>query len=141
MQRLFFLTVFFFLAMHLQAQTPDDILIKNTLAQQTIAWNAGDLEKFMDGYWHSDSLMFIGKSGYSYGWQNVLKNYKKNYPDTVAMGKLDFKLITVKRLSGLYYSVVGKWHLKRFAGDEGGSFTLLFKKIKKKWLIIQDHSS
>ena len=141
MQKLLFLTAFFFATFYTQAQTADDILIRNTLAQQTDAWNAGDLEKFMDGYWRNDSLMFIGKSGYSYGYGNVLKNYKKNYPDTVAMGKLDFKIITVKRLSVLYYSVVGKWHLKRYAGDEGGSFTLLFKKIKKKWVIIQDHSS
>ena len=141
MLKLLFFTTLFFASFYTQAQTADDILVRNTLARQTVAWNDGDLEKFMDGYWRSDSLMFIGQSGYTYGWQNTLKNYKKNYPDTAAMGKLDFELITVKRLSVLYYSVVGKWHLKRTAGDEGGSFTLLFKKIKKKWVIVQDHSS
>jgi hypothetical protein len=120
---------------------PDDILIKNILAEQTTAWNAGNLEEFMSGYWRSDSLMFVGNSGPTYGWENTLKNYKKAYPDTASMGKLDFDLLSVKRLSPLYYSVLGKWHLKRSIGNVGGAFTLLFKKIKKKWVIVQDHSS
>ena len=135
------LIAIFFSSLHLYAQTPDDILIKNILAEQALAWNAGNIDKFMDSYWRSDSLMFIGKNGPTYGWENTLKNYKKGYPDTTAMGKLNFELISVKRLSGLYYSVVGKWHLKRSIGDVGGAFTLLFKKIKKKWVIVQDHSS
>ena len=141
MKNTFFLMVLILSALHMKAQMPDEILIRKTLAKQTMFWNKGDLEKFMDGYWRSDSLMFIGQRGPTYGWGNTLKNYKRNYPDTIAMGKLDFDLISVKRLSGLYFSVVGKWHLKRTAGDEGGSFTLLFKKIKNKWVIIQDHSS
>ena len=141
MKHTLFLISIIFSTLYLKAQTPDETLVRNALAEQTTAWNNGDLEKFMDGYWRSDSLMFIGRSGPTYGWGNTLNNYKKNYPDTAAMGKLDFDLISVKRLSVLYYSVVGKWHLKRSAGDEGGSFTLLFKKIKKRWVIIQDHSS
>ena len=141
MKHTLFLISVIFSTLYLKAQTPDETLVRNTLAEQTTAWNNGDLEKFMDGYWRSDSLMFIGQRGPTYGWGNTLSNYRKNYPDTVAMGKLDFELISVKRLSVLYYSVVGKWHLKRSMGDEGGSFTLLFKKIKKKWVIVQDHSS
>jgi len=141
MKKIICLLMIVFTITNINAQTADDILIKNTLAEQTTAWNAGDLDKFMDGYWRSDSLMFIGKSGPTYGWENTLKNYKKNYPNTAAMGKLNFELISVKRLSVLYYSVVGKWHLKRSIGNVGGAFTLIFKKIKKKWVIVQDHSS
>ena len=85
--------------------------------------------------------MFIGKSGVTYGWKNTLENYKKNYPDTSAMGKLSFNIITVKKLSGEYYHVVGKWHLKRTIGDLSGHYTLLFKKIKGEWVIVSDHSS
>jgi len=142
MQKLLFVLLLSFLNNVVNAQKiTDDLLIKNILSKQTVAWNSGDLEKFMDGYWRNDSLMFIGKSGPTYGWENTLKNYKKGYPDINTMGKLDFTLIDVKRLSPEYYSVVGKWHLKRTVGDIGGTFTLLFKKIKKQWLIIQDHSS
>ena len=124
-----------------KAQTKDDLAIMDILHQQTTAWNGGDLEKFMEPYWHSDSLMFIGKSGITYGWQKTLENYKRNYPDAATMGKLDFEIIQVKRLSVLYYSVTGKWHLTRSAGDAGGYFTLLFKKIKSNWAIVSDHSS
>ena len=142
MQKLLIVLLLSFLGNAANAQKlTDDLLIRNTLSKQTMAWNAGDLEKFMDGYWRNDSLMFIGKSGPTYGWANTLKNYKKGYPDITTMGKLDFTLIDVKRLSSEYYSVVGKWHLKRTVGDAGGIFTLLFKKIKKQWLIVQDHSS
>ena len=142
MQKLLFVLLLSFLNNVVNAQKiTDDLLIKNILSKQTVAWNSGDLEKFMDGYWRNDSLMFIGKSGPTYGWENTLKNYKKGYPDINTMGKLDFTLIDVKRLSPEYYSVVGKWYLKRTVGDIGGTFTLLFKKIKKQWLIIQDHSS
>lgn len=141
MLRQLLFTAFFFATFHTQAQTPDDLIINKILAEQSAAWNAGNIEKFMEGYWNSDSLMFIGKNGPTYGFKNTLENYKKNYPDTAAMGKLNFELITVKRLSVMYYSVVGKWHLKRSIGDVGGAFTLLFKKIKKQWVIVQDHSS
>ena len=95
----------------------------------------------MKGYWQNDSLMFIGKSGVTYGWRKTLDNYKRHYPDTVAMGKLHFKLLELKSLSPVYYFVVGKWHLLRSVGDLEGHFTLLFKKINGEWLIVADHSS
>ena len=123
------------------AQTKDDIAIRNVLAIQSQAWNAGNVEAFMQGYWKNDSLKFIGKSGITYGWQKTLDNYKKNYPDAAAMGRLDFTILETKRLSVLYYFVVGKWHLTRTIGNVGGLFTLLFKKINKQWVIVADHSS
>ncbi len=115
--------------------------ILKSLSIQTESWNKGDIEGFMKTYWNNDSLMFIGKSGVTYGWKNTLNNYKKGYPDKSAMGKLDFTIISVKKISAKYYSVVGKWHLTRNIGDLQGHFTLLFKRNHRKWLIIQDHSS
>ena len=123
------------------AQTKDEAAIRNVLSKQTKAWNSGNIENFIQGYWQNDSLMFIGKSGITYGWQKTLDNYKKGYPDATAMGRLDFTILQIKRLSMLYYFVVGKWHLARSIGDAGGYFTLLFKKIKNNWVIVSDHSS
>ncbi len=125
----------------LSAQSKDEQTVRTLLEEQRLAWNAGNLESFMDTYWKSDSLMFIGKSGVTYGWQNTLNNYKTGYPDTAAMGKLKFDILEVKRLSVMYFFVVGKWHLTRSIGDVGGHFTLLFKKVKNKWVIVADHSS
>jgi len=106
-----------------------------------MAWNKGDLETFMQPYWKNDSLMFIGKSGITYGWQHTLDNYKKGYPDKTAMGELSFTIIKTEKLSSRNFYVVGKWHLKRTIGDVSGHFTLLFKKIGGRWLIVSDHSS
>lgn len=111
------------------------------LDTQTAAWNKGDLQGFMKGYWENDSLRFIGKSGITYGWNNTLANYKRGYPDTTAMGKLQFTILVVKKLSNRYYEVVGKWYLKRSIGDASGHYTLLLRKIKGSWVIVSDHSS
>ena len=123
------------------AQDKDKEEILSILARQTRDWNRGDIDGFMVGYWNNDSLMFIGKSGITYGYQQTLANYKKNYSDTAQMGKLAFNIIQVKRLSGEYYFVIGKWMLKRTVGDLSGHYNLLFRKINGKWVIVADHSS
>jgi len=123
------------------AQSAAEKAVRNTLAQQSAAWNRGDIESFMKGYWENDSLMFIGKTGVTYGWTNTLNNYKKGYPDAAAMGKLTFTILKVKSLSAEYQQVVGKWHLDREQGNVEGHFTLLFQNIKGQWMIVMDHSS
>ena len=131
-----------FLTTLLSAQAnKDEKEIMDLLNRQTLSWNKGNLDEFMKGYWHNDSLMFIGKSGVTYGYAGTLNNYKKNYSDSARMGKLFFEILQVKKLSPGYYWVLGKWFLKRSIGDIGGHYTLLFRKINGKWMIIADHSS
>jgi uncharacterized protein (TIGR02246 family) len=115
--------------------------IRRLLADQTTAWNRGDVESFMQTYWKSDSLLFIGKSGVTRGWLQTLNNYKKGYPDKEAMGQLSFDIIEVRPLSSQYYFVVGKWMLQRTAGNLSGHYTLLMQKIRGEWKIVADHSS
>lgn len=135
-------TVILFLSSQLTySQNADEKAILKVLENQTINWNKGDIDQFMVGYWENDSLMFIGQSGVIYGYQNTLARYKKSYSDTVKMGKLDFTIIKVMRISPDAYFVLGKFHLKRTIGDASGHFTLLFRKIKGKWVIVADHSS
>ena len=122
-------------------QSKDEKLIRQLLTVQTQAWNKGDIEGFMQTYWKSDSLMFIGSNGVNWGWQTTLDHYKKSYPDTTAMGKLSFDIILVKQLSPEYYFVVGKWMLNRSIGDLSGHYNLLMRKIKGRWFIVSDHSS
>jgi uncharacterized protein (TIGR02246 family) len=139
--KLLFTAILFVSATFSQAQSKDEQQIRNLLQTQVEAWNRGDLEAFMQTYWKSDSLMFIGKNGIKWGWNETLANYKKGYPDTAAMGKLSFNIIQVKRLSVMYCYVVGKWMLTRSIGDLSGHYDLLLRKIKGKWVIISDHSS
>lgn len=125
----------------LHAQDKDEKAIRDLLARQTKSWNEGNLEEFMKGYWENDSLMFVGKTGVTYGYASTLDKYKKGYPDKTAMGELNFTLIKVKKLSNAYFFVVGKWYLKRTIGDITGHFNLLFQKIHGNWVIVVDHSS
>ncbi len=140
MQKLFLL-VFLASFSVAAAQSKCENGIRGILHEQTAAWNRGDIPAFMNGYWQHDSLMFIGKNGIVYGWQQTLDNYKKNYPSPDAMGKLSFDIIKVDKLSSKYYSVIGKWMLVRSIGDVSGHFSLLFKKINGQWKIVSDHSS
>lgn len=127
---------------YLFAQNKDEAGIRNVMNTQVNAWNSGNIDGFMKTYWKSDSLMFIGSTAPTHGWQTTLEHYKKNYPDTAIMGKLSFNLIQLKPLSSEYYFVIGEWHLKRNAEkDLGGYFTLLFKKINGEWKIVVDHTS
>ena len=139
--KMLFLLLVMFCTTTLFGQSNDEASVRKVLSTQNEAWNRGDVVSFMKGYWENDSMMFIGKSGVTYGYKNTLANYKKNYPDTATMGKLTFTLISVKRLSEKYFRVVGKYYLTRSIGDASGHFTLLFEKINGEWVIIEDHSS
>ncbi|MFL9482239.1 YybH family protein [Chitinophagaceae bacterium LWZ2-11] len=139
--KLILASLFLFSVTYSEAQSKDEIAIKKILTEQVTAWNEGNLEKFMAGYWKNDSLLFVGKSGPKYGYDVTLENYKKGYPDTAHMGKFTSTIISMKRLSSDHYFVVGKWFLQRSVGDAGGYYTLLFRKINGQWVIIADHSS
>ena len=124
-----------------KAQTGDASEIRHVLDVQSDAWNRGDIPAFMQAYWQNDSLTFIGKSGPTYGWQPTLDHYKKVYPGKAAMGYLTYSNLQVKKLSNVYFFIIGSWHLKRDAGDVGGTFTLLMQKIAGHWKIVVDHTS
>lgn len=128
-------------AFNAKAQQNDVEKIKALMTVQSDAWNRQDLDGFMQTYWKSDSLLFIGKNGVTYGWQGTLDRYKKSYPDKAAMGHLTFNLLEFKLLAKDVYLVIGKWSLQRSIGDLSGHFSLTIKKINGEWKIIADHSS
>jgi ketosteroid isomerase-like protein len=115
--------------------------IQDVMDAQQESWNRGDLEGFMQGYWKSDSLRFIGKRGITFGWQQTLDNYKKGYPDTNAMGRLQFTNISLEITGDSCAYVIGKWELFRTNDTLGGHYSLLWKNLNGMWLIVADHSS
>ncbi len=114
--------------------------VEEILNIQAKHWNNGDIDAFMEFYWKSDNLQFIGSNGITYGWQNTLDNYKKRYPDLKTMGKLKFEVIKTDRRSRKVITLVGKFHLSREIGDLEGIFLLVWKKIKGKWVIVADQT-
>ncbi|MCX2576060.1 YybH family protein [Pedobacter sandarakinus] len=142
MKKLFLSCLIFLSSIVVFAQTAQDKqAILNVLETQRKAWNKGDLEEFMQGYIKSDSLLFVGSNGPTYGWQKTLDNYKKTYVGKDGMGILTFGIKKVDFLNKDVAFVLGSWHLKREADEPQGYFTLLFKKIKNEWKVIVDHSS
>jgi ketosteroid isomerase-like protein len=123
----------------LHAQDKQAIL--KLMNDQQNAWNNGDIDAFMQGYWKSDSLIFVGKAAPLYGWQSTIERYKKAYPDKNAMGQLTFGIIKLHILDRNNAFMLGSWHLDRQSGPIGGYFTLWFRKINGEWKIVCDHTS
>lgn len=119
----------------------DTSAIQAVLNAQQAAWNRGDVDAFLTGYWHSPELTFSGSSGVSRGWDGVLARYKKSYPDKAAMGHLDFSELEFHFLGPDAALVLGRWHLKRNKGDIGGVFSLVWERFPEGWKIIHDHTS
>lgn len=119
----------------------DQKAITNLLEKQRLAWNRGDLYGYMDSYWKSDSLLFVGKSGPKYGWKTTFDNYRKNYPDDSAMGTLTFKIMQINIIDIKNAFVMGAWHLKREKDEPQGFFTLWLRRIRGEWKIVVDHTS
>jgi hypothetical protein len=114
--------------------------IRDLLMRQEVAWNQGKIDEFMEGYWKSDSLMFIG-TAITYSWNATLERYHKNYPDRATMGTLKFTFYEFKFIDADACMVTGKYQLKREIDEPSGMFTLLLKKKENGWVIVYDHTS
>ena len=126
--------------------TPEDrqgdrAAITKVLDDQQSNWNHGNVDAFLEGYWRSPDLTFSGTGGIARGWDGVLARYKRNYPDRVAMGQLDFSGLECRFLGNDAALVLGHWHLARAQGDVGGVFSLVWQRFPEGWRIIHDHTS
>ncbi len=115
--------------------------VRGVLAEQAAAWNRGDVDGFLAGYWNSEKTVFAGSQGIIHGWLAVRERYRKNYPDRKAMGTLAFSDLEVTALCPGAALAVGKWHLDREAGPVGGVFSLVLRKFPDGWRVIADHTS
>ena len=48
--------------------------IRIVLKSQQDAWNRGDIDAFMNGYWHSDQTVFVSGDEVTRGWQALAQN-------------------------------------------------------------------
>lgn len=115
--------------------------IRRVMNEQTAAWNRGDIEGFMSGYWNSPELKFVSGANVTKGWQPTLDRYRKSYDSRAKMGTLEFSDLEINVLSKDAAIVLGTWKLQREADAPGGKFTLVFRKFKDGWRIVHDHTS
>lgn len=115
--------------------------VRSILDAQVIAWNNGDLEAYLAAYWKSDSLQFVTPRGVSHGWNAALESYRNRFPDRVAMGTVSYDILSVSPLSPEVFVVLGKFQVTRAIGQVEGIFTLLFRKVDGRWVVVYDHTS
>jgi ketosteroid isomerase-like protein len=133
------------LAMTINAYVPADdsaeAQIRSVLEMQSAAWNRGDIDAFMEGYWRSPEVEFVGASGITRGWQAVHDRYRRNYPDGKAMGKLSFSNLEVHVDCPDGAFAIGNFQLEREKDRPSGVFTLNFRKFKEGWRVVADHTT
>lgn len=116
--------------------------IQQVMKDQERSWSSGDLEGFMEGYWKSDSLVFVGRRGLTHGWETTLANYKKSYPNSDIMGELSFSIKKIESLGKNHALVIGSYTLLRSNLDNAtGYFTTVWRKIDGDWRIVADQSN
>jgi ketosteroid isomerase-like protein len=120
---------------------PDEAQIRALLEDQTAAWNRGDIEGFMAGYWKSEQTEFVSSEGVSHGWQMLLDRYRHTYPDRKAMGHLSFSNLEIRVECPSSAYAVGEYHLQRETDNPSGVFTLNFRKFPEGWRVVLDHTS
>lgn len=115
--------------------------IRAVLADQAAAWNRGDIDGFMQGYWNSEQLRFASGDSVSYGWAAADRRYHAHYPDRAAMGTLEFSGLEVELPAPDAAIVFGHWALQRAHDRPHGLFTLVLRKTADGWKISRDHTS
>lgn len=115
--------------------------VRNVLFEQVSAWNRGDLDGYMLGYWRSDSTEFVSGGSLTRGYDDVLSRYRRTYNGREAMGRLEFSELSVKVFAKTAAVVSGVWKLRRANDTPWGRFTLLVEKKSGSWRITHDHTS
>lgn len=141
MKHVLLFVLFFVFSLSISAQSEKQAAaIRKVMDDQSAAWNRGDIDGFMQGYWKSEKLTFVS-SQVTRGWQQTLDRYKKSYDSREKMGTLTFSDLEITVLSKDAAVVLGSWSLKRANDTPGGKFTLIFRKFKEGWRIVHDHTS
>lgn len=111
------------------------------ISGQQEAWNRFDIDAFMEGYWRSDSLKFIGSSGIRSGWEATRERYIETYGSPEKMGALTFEILSLQPLGVDHCLLTGRYRLVRQSDSPTGIFTLVFGRTASGWNILYDHTS
>jgi len=123
------------------AASAGEAAVEAVLMQQQAAWNRGDVDSFMTGYWHSPNVRFVSGDTITSGWNETLARYRKRYPTRAKMGTLAFSGLKIDLLAPRAALAVGRWQLTRAGDTPHGVFTLIFRKLAGHWVIVLDHTS
>jgi uncharacterized protein (TIGR02246 family) len=123
---------------------PDAVTsVRTVWTTQTTAWNRGDLDGFMAGYWKSPDLVFFSNGTETRGWQQTLDRYRARYQgEGKQMGTLDFPELDILTLGPEAAMARARWRLTMPDGKQSSGMTsVIFRKMPEGWRIVHDHSS
>ncbi len=122
----------------LGSEITDEDLIRSVIMNQQEAWNSGDIDAFMQGYWQSPDLRFASGGTVTYGWQATRDGYHSRYANRALMGTLEFSNLSIDQVSDDAAIVHGAWALERETDRPSGLFTLIFERLNGDWKIVSD---
>ncbi len=119
----------------------EEAAIRSVISAAQIAWNNGDIDAFMEGFWKSDSLQFISARGLSRGWEATRENYIKGFPERSSMGTVSYEILSLTSLAPNIFILTSRYEITQEVGKREGIFTAIFRKINGKWLAVHYHAS
>jgi ketosteroid isomerase-like protein len=120
----------------------DDAAVRKVLVDQVLAWNKGDLDGFMAGYWNDERMTYISGGKSVRGWKALKERYRVAYQgEGKQMGQLAFAELDTEAVGPGAVLVRGKWEVTVGKDAVGGWFTLLFRKMPDGWKVTHDHTS
>jgi ketosteroid isomerase-like protein len=115
--------------------------VESVLRTQEEAWNRGDVDAFMEHYWTSDDLTFSSGGKTTRGWNATHDRYREKYPTREKMGRVSFSGLEITQLGDSAALVLGQWNLDRESEPLSGNFSIVFRKLDGRWVIVHDHTS
>ncbi|MEM9706359.1 MAG: nuclear transport factor 2 family protein [Pseudomonadota bacterium] len=119
---------------------PTQDVIRSVINAQAAAWNEGDLNAFMEGYWKSPNMRFVSGTDVTSGWAQTLRRYQDRYRDGGPLGVLSFRDLEVEMVTNDVAVVVGRYNLDDGGARDNGVFTLVMRRFDGAWRIVHDHT-
>ncbi len=114
--------------------------IRAVIGRMQDAWNRGDFEGYMQGFWNP-GVTFVSGGKIITGWQATLDHYKRDYATPERRGRLTFCDLQVQMLAPDAAQLVGHYDLERPVSPQHGVNTRLFRRIGGRWVIALNHVS
>jgi uncharacterized protein (TIGR02246 family) len=127
-----------------QASHDPQKAIQTVLDEQIVAWNRGDLEGFMVGYWNSPDFVYLSNTQVVRGWQTMLDRYRQAFKSSgeAQMGMLELQDTQITLLGKEAALVWGTYRVVNPDGKQrSGLYTLVMRKFPEGWRTVYDRTS
>lgn len=108
-----------------------------TVQAQAAAWNDGDLDGFMNGFWNDPEFTFITGTTVTKGWKETFKRYRDGYGEKGDLGRLVYSNLEARLLAPETASVVGRYAFQRGEASSAGTMTLVVRRFEGAWRVVQ----